>query len=334
MFVCPQCSFAHRLKTKVQRHIQTEHRRDTDPVAKTRAKTRGTNKDCTDKRKRSKLEKKGEDTQMDGAEEESERVKTREDLGNKRRRRHKGSSVVDKRFLSTRQVNKDFTEEETKCRMCAKVFQLPNQLKTHMKLHTFPYSCVQCEKGFTSSSGYYQHQRVHKRGRTFMCSRCHKGFLCRYALKQHERLHDGPTNPCNVCGKNLSKSGFTRHVQMHKGERNYLCTACGKSFLSSGELLQHSRTHTGETPHTCTLCGKGFSSKSHLTVHVRSHTGDRPYLCSECPKRFLTLNCLKRHTFSHNGVKPFACPNCSRQFSQQGNLKRHLATHKLDSYDA
>ncbi|XP_040885816.1 zinc finger protein ZFMSA12A-like [Toxotes jaculatrix] len=332
LFICPQCSFVHRLKRKVQEHMQSEHH-ITAPVQKkvsvkkAKAKTQQKTKDSSTERKKAggSLEKKRKRKQKD-----SERKQKKDNLENKERRRRKELTGEDKRFLSTRPVNKNFTEEETKCLTCEKDFEHPNQLKTHMKLHSFRYCCVQCEKGFTSPSGYYQHQRLHKRGRIFICNQCNKGFLCNYSLKQHERLHEGPSNLCTICGKSFSKAGITRHMQMHRGEKNYLCTTCGKSFLSSGELLLHTRSHTGETPYTCTHCGKGFSSKSHLNVHTRSHTGERPYLCSECPKRFLTLNCLKRHTLSHNGVKPFKCPNCEREFSQQGNLKRHLATHKPD----
>ncbi|XP_028426709.1 zinc finger protein 567-like [Perca flavescens] len=338
LFICPQCSFAHLLKRKVQEHIQSEHHvvapiQKKISVNKARAKAQQKSKDMTGEKKNvegnSGIKRKRKP--KSGVRKKRERKQKKDNLENKERRRRKEPTGDDKRFLSTRAVNKNFTEEETKCLKCEKVFELPNQLKTHMKLHSFAYSCTQCEKGFTSSSGYYQHQRLHKRGRIFVCSQCNKGFLCNYSLKQHERLHEGPSNLCTICGKGFSKAGITRHMQMHKGEKNYLCTTCGKSFLSSGELLLHTRSHTGEMPYTCTHCGKGFSSKSHLIVHTRSHTGERPYLCSECPKRFLTLNCLKRHTLSHNGVKPFKCPNCEKEFSQKGNLKRHLATHKLDT---
>ncbi|KAM9846058.1 uncharacterized protein ACBR49_011024 [Aulostomus maculatus] len=321
-FVCPQCSFAHSIKRKVQEHIQSEHPKK-DAVKKRKSER---NAVIAEKKVDGNLQKKKERKRMDDV----GRKRTKDNLENKERCRRKEPAEADKRFLSSRQVSKNFTEEETKCRTCKKVFEHPNQLKTHVKLHSFPYSCSQCEKGFTSPSGYYQHQRLHKRGRIFTCRQCNKGFLCSYSLKQHERLHDGPTNLCTVCGKSFSKAGITRHMQMHKGEKNYLCTTCGKSFLSSGELLLHTRSHTGETPYTCTHCGKGFSSKSHLNVHTRSHTGERPYLCSVCLKRFLTLNCLKRHSLSHNGVKPFKCSQCAREFSQQGNLKRHLTTHKPD----
>ncbi|XP_029969462.1 histone-lysine N-methyltransferase PRDM9-like [Salarias fasciatus] len=334
LFLCPQCSFTHRTKRKVQEHIQTEHRAAA-PVHKKRSvkqarrKTQESRQDTNaEKKAESDMEKQRKRKLKDAVDKKWDEKLKKDNVENKRRRRRKEPTGEDKRFLSTRPVSKNFTEEETKCSMCEKIFEHPNQLKTHMKIHTFRYRCSQCEKGFTSQSGYYQHQRLHKKGRIFICKQCNKGFLCSYSLKQHERLHEGPSNLCNICGKNFSKAGIIRHMQMHRGERNYLCTTCGKSFLSSGELVLHTRTHTGEMPYTCVHCGKGFSSKSHLNVHTRSHTGERPYLCTECPKRFLTLNCLKRHTLSHNGVKPFKCPHCDREFSQQGNLKRHMVTHK------
>ncbi|XP_026182197.1 oocyte zinc finger protein XlCOF6-like isoform X2 [Mastacembelus armatus] len=336
LFICPECSYAHRTKRKVEEHIQSEHH-VTAPIQKrisankARSKTEQKSNTFIAEKKKvdSNLRKKHKPKV--GVEKKLERKQKKDNLENKKRRKRKEPTGEDKRFLSTRPLNKNFTEEETKCPTCEKVFEHSNQLKTHMKLHSFQYHCSQCEKGFTSQSGYYQHQRLHKRGRIFICSQCKKGFLCNYSLKQHERLHEGPTHLCTICGKSFSKTGIVRHMQMHRGEKNFLCTTCGKLFLSSGELLLHTRSHTGEMPYTCTQCGKGFSSKGHLNVHMRSHTGERPYLCLECPKRFLTLNCLKRHTLSHNGVKPFKCPNCDREFSQQGNLKRHMVIHKPDT---
>lgn len=338
LFSCSQCSFSHHIKRKVQEHVQSEHCTATAIqkmlyMKKASTKTQQKNKDLNAEKKNvdGGPEKKRKSKKKDNVEKKHECKQKKNNIENKKQRRWKEPTGEDKRFLSTRPVNKNFRAEETKCLKCGKIFEHPNQLKAHMKLHNFRYSCSQCEKGFTSQSGYYQHQRVHKRGRIFICSQCKKGFLCNYSLKQHERLHEGPSHLCTVCGKSFSKAGITRHMQMHRGEKNFLCTICGKSFLSSGELLVHSRSHTGELPYTCTCCGKGFSSKGHLNVHMRSHTGERPYLCLECPKRFLTLNCLKRHMLSHNGVKPFKCPCCEREFSQKGNLNRHLATHKPDT---
>lgn len=334
LFTCPQCSFTHRSKRKVQDHIKRKHYITAHKktfVRKAREKALQKIKATEKKKVGDKLEDQRNQNQKDCEANKQEPSQRKGYLENKERRKRKELMAEDKRFLSARPVTKNFTEEETKCSKCGKVFEHPNQLKTHLRLHSYSYSCGQCEKGFTSLSGYYQHQRLHKKGRNFTCSKCKKGFLCSYSLKQHERLHEGPSTLCTICGKGFSKTGITRHMQMHRGEKNYLCTTCGKSFLSSGELLLHTRTHTGEMPYTCTHCGKGFSCKSHLNVHTRSHTGERPYQCLECPKRFLTLNCLKRHKLSHNGAKPFKCPNCEREFSQQGNMKRHLATHKHET---
>ncbi|XP_056443689.1 zinc finger protein 316-like [Gadus chalcogrammus] len=234
----------------------------------------------------------------------------------------------DRRFLSARPENPPHTDAETQCPRCGKSFLRPNQLKTHLKLHALPYRCLPCEKGFGSKSGYYQHQRLHRKGRAFPCGHCPLSFLCRYSLRQHERTHtEGPTHLCPECGKRFSKVSMVRHMRMHAGQKDFLCPACGKSFLSSGELLLHTRTHTRDTPYTCTLCGKGFTTKSHLVVHGRSHSGERPYPCAICPKRFITVSCLKRHMLSHDGVKPFSCPRCPKEFSQIGNLRRHMGTH-------
>ncbi|KAM4614640.1 uncharacterized protein ACJ7VT_009907 [Polymixia lowei] len=340
LFICPQCSFAHRLKKKVQEHIQTVHQvtdapEKKEPARKGRRKAEQKKKDLSVERgkahkQKSDPAKKRERKRRDALDKKRERKPKKDDSENKKEpRKRKEPGGEDRRYLHTRPVNKDFTEEETKCPQCEKVFELPNQLKTHLRLHTLPYRCIQCEKGFSSKSGYYQHQRLHKRGRVFSCVHCNSGFLCAYSLKQHVRMHtEGPSHLCAICGKRFSKLGIVRHMLMHKGERNYLCTTCGKSFLSSGELLLHTRSHTGETPYTCTHCGKGFSCSSHLIVHIRSHTGERPYPCSQCTKRFLTLGCLKRHMLCHDGVKPYKCPECGKEFSQQGNLRRHLTTHQ------
>uniref|UniRef100_A0A1A7WAJ3 C2H2-type domain-containing protein n=2 Tax=Iconisemion striatum TaxID=60296 RepID=A0A1A7WAJ3_9TELE len=306
-------------KNKSVKKVKTENllkspaskRKNKNQDDETKSRRRGKHKES--------VEKKNEQERKEGSSKKKSRQSPKEPTGE------------DKRFLSTRPVIKNFTEEDIKCSTCEKVFEHPNQLKNHIKLHSFQYICIQCEKGYESQSKLHNHQKLHNKGPKVTCELCNKGFSCSKSLKQHECLQDGTTNLCSICDKNFSKSGFQRHMQMHRGERNFLCTTCGKTFLSSGELVLHNRTHTGELPYTCVHCGKGLSCKSHLIVHTRSHTGERPYLCSECPKRFLTLNCLKRHSLSHNGVKPFKCTKCEREFSQQGNLKRHLVVHKNDT---
>ncbi|KAG6921112.1 zinc finger protein 557, partial [Chelydra serpentina] len=49
------------------------------------------------------------------------------------------------------------------------------------------------------------------------------------------------------------------------------------------ETTARKRIPTGERNYICTECGKNFSSRSHLREHQRIHTAERPY---ECRKTF------------------------------------------------
>uniref|UniRef100_A0A8C5HLU1 C2H2-type domain-containing protein n=1 Tax=Gouania willdenowi TaxID=441366 RepID=A0A8C5HLU1_GOUWI len=115
-----------------------------------------------------------------------------------------------------------------------------------------------------------------------------------YSPETNDRRYE-----CHICGK-TSVQHLARHMRMHRGEKNYLCSHCGKAFLSSVELRLHTRYHTGERPYKCSQCGKGFVAKCHLTRHILQHTGERPHRCLFCPKSFSSLkSTLKKHMEMH-----------------------------------
>ncbi|CAL8337876.1 unnamed protein product [Arctogadus glacialis] len=136
-------------------------------------------------------------------------------------------------------------EEETRCPLCDKTFPRREQLTTHLELHALRYRCLPCERRFGSKSGYYQHRRVHERGRAFRCALCPVSFH--------------------------TKSHLAVHGRLHTGERPFPCALCPKRFFTASCVKRHALSHNGVKPHRCPRCGKGFSQNGNLKKHVATH---------------------------------------------------------------
>ena len=68
--------------------------------------------------------------------------------------------------------------------------------------------------------------------------------------------------------------------------RRFSCTACGKAFKRSWELLSHEVVHTVARPFRCGLCAAAFKRHSDCKSHRLVHSDERPHGCDACGKRF------------------------------------------------
>ena len=84
-----------------------------------------------------------------------------------------------------------------------------------------------------------------------------------------------------ICINITTISKFRQTDQVHKKDRNFMCTLCSQDFFAKADLKIHiGIVHEKKKPHKCPICDDSFSVKSGLKTHIKTvHEGIKRTPC-------------------------------------------------------
>jgi len=204
---------------------------------------------------------------------------SRDDFFAHRRKYHRNVCIFcNERFPLKRFLDEHYKEKHREkmlsCDHCTKMFPTERLLKEHKNYYRFrqPKTCSIC--GLVVSQMRVHMIQNHADGKhECECDKCGLMLRNRIQLSRHMRVkHNDGKHICVVCSKVYpSDVALTRHLRYtHFGEKNHVCSTCGKSFSKKSHLKFHERIHSEMKMFVCTFCGQGFNYKVSLQTHTRS----------------------------------------------------------------
>lgn len=206
---------------------------------------------------------------------------------------------------------------------CGKFFSRTRNYKMKMRVMTNEgtYACPTCEKCFDTFHQWRRHVEIHRCGESHTCH-IFGGCVPRLRRTREQiKLHISRSmHSCSRC----RKTG----LDLLKIKRPFICTICKKSYTSAFELERHLVVHVGEKQHVCTRCDDRFSTLTALTLHLGYyHAVNARNVCSVCGIRFFHVEHLRIHSKVHACQNCHACKDCGKLFMSVNLLKRHQSVH-------
>ena len=199
------------------------------------------------------------------------------------------------------------------------------------------FQCAECGKKMEDISKLARHSALHTDLRPYRCTTCHKSYKTRDMLNKHRKTHLPREQvwkvSCPYCGKRFaSRPERDKHVNIHTGERNKKCNACGETFKNATTLKQHRlRKHGLGKFVKCPFCMCTGVTRSRLGSHVagvhkaqlqKVETGQLicPYKCLVCNEEFSDEPPLVEHMLGHGKGE---CSTCKSRKFRHVRLKAH-----------
>ncbi|CAH8569411.1 unnamed protein product [Heterobilharzia americana] len=250
------------------------------------------------------------------------------------------------RKMKLRKHNISTTLEDI-CRICADVFESPEDLSVHLGEVHFPtgefgnagvqtiFRCTHCDFwGF--NKGVLRHAReVHDdpSPSIYECMHCYERFSDKRVWRAHMDKHnEGYSHRCMECGRAFRlRPSLLHHMRCHHGDDQgpATCEYCGLIYPKRSSLRYHIfRMHNQELAHECFMCQRRFRLETELRRHVKEmHSG--AVKCEICHKVCANLRCYAQHRQKHFRTRIYQCTDCQTTFKSKLAMKRHIRVEHL-----
>ncbi|XP_046387216.1 zinc finger protein 37 homolog [Ischnura elegans] len=223
------------------------------------------------------------------------------------------------------------------CEKCGKTFSKQEGLKGHLMRHAGlrPHACPNCPKSFVMRTSLIIHMRRHTGERPYMCEICGNGFTGPTSFYKHRQKHFAGDESGAVRKRQPVKSVTRKPIGVTRGDpTRYTCPVCSKTLSSKLIFEGHVRLHTGERPFVCSECGKGFVTAKILKFHRKRHENGRSVEKAEAvrwvhdvsrvgEKGLMDVEVSFNGNADNNCI--FVCPRCGVGLVSPDELGEHLA---------
>ncbi|CAH2087213.1 unnamed protein product [Euphydryas editha] len=198
-----------------------------------------------------------------------------------------------KEEIRQRQKSSNYLNAIYQCKLCFKGFIDAQAWEHHLSKHepsSGDIECPICKFRFKTKRILQKHASNHEK--KYECKSCSYVSKTTTQAKQHQRWHKGVTYKCQYCDEISTKwTSYLSHVRI-KHPSEFICGACGYSFVSRLGLAMHR-----------TMMHKALVEKE----KTEGETNDMPY-CAQCDVKFVSTEAYKRHMFTsskHTQSKDF-----------------------------